>query len=522
LTRYLYGGIADYAFDTGTDTGSGVPLLLQPGAELRFYSALTGGVEYGLGATPADTFIDLDENVIAAGAVTATAFGAMPPLYSPEDITIMYMSANGGPRRAIFPVEAASMARQAQLQAAQAQATADAALAAAGTGGGGAVASVQGKTGNVVLNPGDIGALPAAGGGVITIAEGDTTTQALIIRLPTGNRDSAVDTFATYINTGTAGAPVWRRVFFLNEVGMPRVISFSPTEVPLRVKQYNGTQTADLFEVTDLDNNPLGGFRNDGRVFAPNIGNARLSQGLSAPTAPAVRDVWIDGTMSPPGVKVWTGSQWVLAQASTGAEPPPPPASAPDFVAATNGYINATGLTLAQPAGDTLIALVAWNAASAITPPPGWTLVDELVGGSGRAGVWAADSSVASFTWSHGATAFKTSGLILGYEACNVTNVTELLEDTVEGVHTAPAIAPSMAPATILRLWWDKASTTTSITLPGSHTQRAVQYGTGSSAPAVIGADLAVTTTDLVAAANATFNASSAQAGGFSLALVAA
>lgn len=520
MTRYLYGGTADYALVAGDVDSDGLRAVrLKPAAELRLYSAPDGE-----GGTEHTDLLDYSGTPVPAGGLRADTRGAMPLTYGPDGVTIMYMSAGGGPRRAVQPVDAATLAQQAQVLAEQAQATAQAALAAAGSGGGsgGAVASVNGRTGNVVLSASDVAALPAGPGGIITIPPGDLTTAALKVRIPAGDRAAAVDTSAVELNVGTDAAPTWRRVFFVNEKGLPRIIAPTPTDVMFRIKLYGPEHSADAAQLTDLDNNPLTGIRADGRIYAPNVGNARISQGMSQPAAPSLGDLWVDRTASPPALKVWTGAQWVLAAASTGGDAPPPPPSAPDFVAATQGYINATSLTLTKPSGGTLIAMLAWNAGSAITAPSGWTLVSELVGASGRAGVWVAPADVANLTWSHGATSYKTSGMILGYEACNVAAVTEALETLADGVHTAPAITPPVAPSTLLRLWWDKASTTTTVTLPGGVTQRAVQYGTGSSSCAVAAADATLATTSTVPAADATFNANSAQAGGFSLVLVAA
>lgn len=519
MARHWFGGsVADWFF---TVTEGGLPQLAG-GASRSVYLARTGG-------DPVTDLLNASGDAmsqVTSGDGATYPLGMVPPYQGPDaiggvEVTELWVDDGTGQRTQMTATDLAAIAGSALTIAQQAQATAQAALAAAGTGGGGAVATVNGKVGNVTLTAGDVAAVPTAGGGIIAIPNGDLVTQALRVRIPAGDRATAVDTAAYELNVGTDGAPNWRRVTFINEKGLPRVIGPTPSDVMWRIKLYGPEHTADAFQLTDLDNNPIAGLRPDGRWYGPNVGNTKVSSGTSAPLAPTLGDIWVDRTMSPFGIKTWTGSQWVLAQASTGAEPPPPPDEAPAFVDKTSNYANATTLTLTKPTGATLLAFLAWNAASAMTPPAGWTLADELVGASGRAGIWVADSSVSGLTWTHGA-AFKTSGMILGYEACNVALSEPLLEDTSEGAHTAPAITPPMAPATILRLWWDKASTTSSITLPGGHTSRALQYGTGSSAPAIAAADLEVATTDLVAAATATFNANSAQAGGFSLALVAA
>ncbi|MFC9973535.1 hypothetical protein ACFVH6_21840 [Spirillospora sp. NPDC127200] len=98
MTRYLYGGTADYVIGAGTDVGEGPPAVLKPGAVLRTYSALTGGIEY-------TDLRDLSDQPIASGGLVADAYGGMPMTYGPDGVTTMYLSADGGPRRAISPVD---------------------------------------------------------------------------------------------------------------------------------------------------------------------------------------------------------------------------------------------------------------------------------------------------------------------------------------------------------------------------------------------------------------------------------
>lgn len=102
------------------------------------------------------------------------------------------------------------------------------------------------------------------GASQITIS--DTTTQALRIDLPGGDRTTtnAPDTLAVYYNGGRTG--------YFNEYGEIRVIASATNRTPLRIKQANGgTQTANLIEATDISNNALFSVSPTGNVAAPNL-----------------------------------------------------------------------------------------------------------------------------------------------------------------------------------------------------------------------------------------------------------
>lgn len=126
-----------------------------------------------------------------------------------------------------------------------------------------------------------------AGGSIIVIPEGDVTTTALTIRLPTGDRTvaGAPDTVAIYVNTGTAGAPVWTRTGYMNEYGMPRVIAIADNQVPFKVKQHSASQSADLFQAVDISNNPLASIDAAGGGHFPSLqisgANAATDHGYS-------------------------------------------------------------------------------------------------------------------------------------------------------------------------------------------------------------------------------------------------
>lgn len=102
------------------------------------------------------------------------------------------------------------------------------------------------------------------GASQITIS--DTTTQALRIDLPGGDRTgtSAPDTLAIYYNGGRTG--------YFNEYGELRIIASAINRTPLRVKQANGgSQSANLIEATDISNVALFSVGPTGNVAAPNL-----------------------------------------------------------------------------------------------------------------------------------------------------------------------------------------------------------------------------------------------------------
>jgi hypothetical protein len=102
MTRYLYGGVADYVLYADPADPDGLrPVRLKPGAVLRFYNALIGGDEY-------TSLQDGSGTDVSPGSIVADGTGGMPPTYGPDDVLLMYMSADGGPRRAIIPIDAAS------------------------------------------------------------------------------------------------------------------------------------------------------------------------------------------------------------------------------------------------------------------------------------------------------------------------------------------------------------------------------------------------------------------------------
>ncbi|MEU9871100.1 hypothetical protein AB0C87_24935 [Actinomadura sp. NPDC048021] len=358
-----------------------------------------------------------------------------------------------------------------------------------------------------------------AGGSTIRVPDGNTATQAMSIRIPAGDRSTAPDTFGVYYNTGSDVAPNWQRTGYFNEYGEFRVIPSAPSRTPLRIKGVSG-QTANLFEATDLDNVALAGVKPTGEVFAPNVGNAKVSAGPE-PSGSRPGDIWVDLTQSPPVVNVRVSGGW--SPITGGSVDPDPPAAAPGYVDMQKAYFNDVAASVPLPAGETIVACLAWNTAEAPSVPLGWTMVDEIVGSNqSRAAVYTAPAGVGSTTFGWTATT-KISVVALGYSASVVTAHDKLSETAADTSHTAPALNVTTVPATLVRFYWDKVSSPTSFTADDTAAStRGVQLGTGGGAPSVLATDQGVTSAGTVPAANATTGGASGQAGGFSLALKAA
>jgi hypothetical protein len=125
------------------------------------------------------------------------------------------------------------------------------------------------------------GAVLTAGGSIIRTPDGDLNTSALRIRIPAGDRSSAVESFGMYLNVGTDEAPVWARKSFFDSYGnlclIPSTGGFSPLVV-----QADPAQSVDLVRIQNSSATPVAGFKADGKIYAPNF-TAVLVLGPSDP-----------------------------------------------------------------------------------------------------------------------------------------------------------------------------------------------------------------------------------------------
>jgi hypothetical protein len=118
------------------------------------------------------------------------------------------------------------------------------------------------------LDPSEV--VLTGGGSVIRVPNGDTSTQALALRVPAGDRTGAVETFAAYWNAGSDAVPDWQTATYLNEYGELRSRPSNTSRVPTRIELLDG-QSADALQVADSTDAAVAGFGPTGRLYAPNF-----------------------------------------------------------------------------------------------------------------------------------------------------------------------------------------------------------------------------------------------------------
>lgn len=150
---------------------------------------------------------------------------------------------------------------------------------------------------------------------------------------------------------------------------------------------------------------------------------------------------------------------------TTPAPSTPPPSSAIAFRAATTGSVaggQALALTLdvpAVPAGDVMLATVDVRGVPTITPPAGWTLVRDDVGGTTMrtATYWhaAGTSEPSSYTWSFNKLT-SAAGSVAAYSGVSVTNpiVAHAGQyNAASALATAPSVTTNVSGAEVVRLF---------------------------------------------------------------------
>lgn len=289
MTRQLFGGgIADYVIAVG----AGNSAVLTGGAVLTAWNAEVGGTQItditldAAGTQPVGTWLSGDGSA-------GNQLGHAAEVYGPDGVMAWWVSANGGPRVKMPCSDLADAVALALAQALGAQSTLAQHLLAVNPHAtkltdladwAGPVAGMNGQvpvldTGLGGLRWADAptgsgGGVSLSGGSTIQIPNGDTTTMALRILLPAGDRTAtgAPNTFSVQWNAGNDSAPNWQETFRLNEYGEPRVQPSAANRVAVRIKQFNGSQTANLLEITDFSNNVLASIAANGAVRGPNSG----------------------------------------------------------------------------------------------------------------------------------------------------------------------------------------------------------------------------------------------------------
>jgi hypothetical protein len=89
MTRYLFGGVADYVISKGTDNVA----TLVPSTTVTCWNQPNGGTQY--------TDLTDTDGTTAVTTLTTDANGSVPEFYGPDGVTALYLDANGGsgPRR---------------------------------------------------------------------------------------------------------------------------------------------------------------------------------------------------------------------------------------------------------------------------------------------------------------------------------------------------------------------------------------------------------------------------------------
>lgn len=285
MARHLFGAsMPDWTLTTvdGVD-GEDDIVQVAAGATVTFWNAETGGTQYTDLLDDTGAAID---HVLTSDGSDGRSPGTIPPFEGPDDVWDMWASADGGPRLRIVStgvgaelgprVDTIDSALSSHTGALNPHGTSTVDLADVSTtaptegqllrwdGDAYVPATVEG------LDPD--GFVGTSGGSTITVAEGDTDTRALQIRIPSGDRTAAPNTISIWWNAGSAGTPSWVETFRVNQYG-DLVLSPSATDrVPLEVRQFSGSQSANLTTWANSAGVAISYVDASGRVRAPNIG----------------------------------------------------------------------------------------------------------------------------------------------------------------------------------------------------------------------------------------------------------
>lgn len=284
MARYNFGlGPADWTFSIG----AGDVAVVTGGVVVTLWSQPSGGAQL----TDLLDAADVPITEVTTGDGTILPKGAIPRFKGPEGVAVLWADAGAGVRYLLVTTDlgdliptvtsiGASLTSHLSATNPHSSRLQDLTDVTAPTPSDGQVLIYSGTTNK--WEPATTVGLPAVtlntvqtivAAKTLQIPEGDVTSTTLSIRIPTGDRSTAPDTFGAYLNVGTIGSPIWRRVTYLNEYGALRVIAHAANQVPVRIKVYDGSQSAHLTEWTDLSNNAMSWVEPDGRMRAPNLGH---------------------------------------------------------------------------------------------------------------------------------------------------------------------------------------------------------------------------------------------------------
>jgi len=285
VARHLFGGgIADWTFQAvdGVDGEDNIAQVVG-GATITAWNAESGGTQHTDLLDESGSPVD---HVTTSDGTDGRAAGTIPPFSGPDDVWAMWLSADGGPRLLTFTsdaativgplVDALNLALTAHTGAPNPHGTAtldltdySATLPLSGQvpvydGEQYVPTTVEGVDPEQFVN--------TAGGSTITIPEGNVDTAALQIRLPSGSRSGAVNTIRVFWNAGSAGSPSYVETFRVNPTGELVLQPGTVGRVPLEVRQFSGSQTANLTQWATSAGVPIAFVDSSGRVRAPNLG----------------------------------------------------------------------------------------------------------------------------------------------------------------------------------------------------------------------------------------------------------
>lgn len=304
-TRHPFGGgIADWVFAPDSNH---VPVL-SAGAAITAWSSQQGGTQITnlsvdpAGATPVT-------GVLTSDGTDGYAYGEIPIFYGPEDVTVLWLSADGGPRTAVGSIDSAGLAGAVSTQLAQHVSAvnphqtrlgdlADTSFPSTLPAGAVPVWNVTTQLWEIStasgLNPNLF--VQVGGGSVVRVPEADVVTVGQEWRSPAGDRSAAPNLWQASWNSGSAGVPAWALAAYLNGYGELRARSPRDLGIPFRIERRSSGATGDLFQVVNEVGAVLAWINSKGHLRAPNLGRSIPFTAVGTLTANPGKFVWFNDT----------------------------------------------------------------------------------------------------------------------------------------------------------------------------------------------------------------------------------
>lgn len=300
------GGIADTVIDTADEFSNAA--ILQPGASITAWNAREGGQQYlNLSSDPAGS--NPITGVVASDGTDGYGKGAIPIFYGPDDVTQLWISADGGPRVSLDSIDSGQQAGalvgqfNQHVTATNPHGTTMAALADANfpdpvpAGGYPVWNDVTGKweistAGG--LNPNSF--VSVGGGSIVRIPEGNSTLIGQEWRGPAGNRDAAPNLGQWAWNSGSSGTPTWALGAYVNGYAELRARSTRDAGVAFRIERRSSGAAGDLLQVVNESGNVLAFINAKGQIRAANLGRTVSFTAAGALTANPGKFAWWNDT----------------------------------------------------------------------------------------------------------------------------------------------------------------------------------------------------------------------------------